>query len=44
MNSLLDRNRRTNVYSELKEPEELAVNQMGMQLAVADTGINLIMK
>ena len=30
--------KRPEIYSELNEPEELAINNKGMQLAVADTG------
>ena len=40
--SILENSKRPDVYSELKEPEELAVHPKGMKLAVADTGINYV--
>ena len=34
----VERSKQPDVYSELKEPEEIAIYSKGMQLAVADTG------
>ena len=35
---LTDGNKAAKFYTELKEPEEIAINQSLMQIAVADTG------
>ena len=38
----VEKSRRPEVYSELKEPEDVAVYAKGSQLAVADTGRYII--